>query len=63
MAGGVWYPDHSGGFTDAGDVGEWRTATKDGSNYVYIRYMNPNDDIGENSRDDMWGLSVRCIRD
>jgi len=53
-----------GSFNNAGNNGNWWTATANGSGNAYNRNMNyNNDNLNENNNDVGLGLSVRCVGD
>jgi uncharacterized protein (TIGR02145 family)/uncharacterized repeat protein (TIGR02543 family) len=55
---------NDGSFNNAGDNGNWWTATEYSSGYAYNRYMNYNyDNVDENSNLKSNGFSVRCVGD
>jgi uncharacterized protein (TIGR02145 family) len=54
----------NGSFHDAGDYGNWWTATEEWGGAVWYRYMSYNrDDLPEFFNDGGGGLSVRCVGD
>jgi uncharacterized protein (TIGR02145 family) len=53
-----------GSFRNAGDSGDWWTATEDSSGYAYSRCMDYYDDyVSENYDRKGYGFSVRCVGD
>jgi uncharacterized protein (TIGR02145 family) len=62
LPGGGRYSD--GSFHDAGDYGNWWTATESGGGYAYRRLMNYDVDyVDENYGGVSDGFSVRCVGD
>jgi uncharacterized protein (TIGR02145 family) len=53
-----------GSFNNAGNYGNWWTATENGSGNAYNRNMNyNNDNLNENYNVKSVGRSVRCVGD
>jgi uncharacterized protein (TIGR02145 family) len=51
-----------GSFNNAGNNGNWWTATENGGGKAYYRNMNyNNDNVNENNNDVGFGFSVRCV--
>jgi uncharacterized protein (TIGR02145 family)/uncharacterized repeat protein (TIGR02543 family) len=58
------YRGSDGSFSGAGNYGYWWTATEDGSDYAYYRYMYYYIDyVREDGYDKSYGRSVRCVKD
>jgi uncharacterized protein (TIGR02145 family) len=58
------YRNSGGSFNDAGNYGNWWTATENDGSLAYSRHMNYNNDhVNENLNYKSYGFSVRCLED